>query len=323
MQRRHFLGVLGGVALWPYAARSQEPAMPVIGFLSPGAESVDYAEDFLAGLRELGYVEGRNVRIEYRWARGRLDQLPQLAAELARLDVKVLVTSVTEASLQAKKATARIPIVMAAVGDPVGAGLVASLARPGGNVTGTSSVSIDIVGKQIELLPVVVPGITRAAALWNPANSTYQAQQLRQAEKAARMAGLELQLIEVRSGDEIATAFNRIKSGTQALAVLGDAALVLHATTIAELALRKRLVTVGLNRTWASAGLLLTYGPSFSDLYKRAATYVDKILKGAKPADLPVEQPTAFELIVNLRTAKALGLTVPPSLIARADEVIE
>jgi putative ABC transport system substrate-binding protein len=323
MRRRHFLGVLGGAVLWSHAVRAQQPAVPMIGFLSPQTDSVDYVRGFFAGLRELGYVDGRNVRIESRWAHGKLDQLPQLAAELVRLDVNVLVTSVTEASLQAKKATAKIPIVMAAVGDPVAAGLIASLARPGGNVTGTSSVSIEIVGKQVELLTEVIPGISRAALLWNPANATYQALQLRQAEQAARTAGFEFQLVEARSAGEIEKAFDGIKKGTQALAVLGDSLFVLHATKIAELALKNRLVTVGLNRTWARAGILLTYGPNFFDLHKRAATYVDKILKGAVPADLPVEQPTSFELLVNLKTAKALGLTVPPSLLARADEVIE
>jgi putative ABC transport system substrate-binding protein len=236
MRRRHFLGVLGGAALWPFAARSQGTAAPVMGFLSPSSNSADYVEGLVAGLRELGYVDGRDIRIESRWADGKLDQLPKLAAELVRLNVDVLVTSVTEASLQAKKATATIPIVMAAVGDPVAAGLVASLARPGGNVTGTSSLSIDIVGKQIELLKTVVPGLSHAALLWNPANATYQALQLREAERAARTADLELQLVGARSAGEIPKAVDSIKSGTQALAVLGDAVLVLHATTIAELA---------------------------------------------------------------------------------------
>lgn len=323
MRRRQLLSALGGAALWPFAARSQGTAGPVIGYLSPSSSSTDYVQGLSAGLRELGYVDGRNIRIESRWADGKLDQLPKLAAELVRLNVNVLVTSVTEASLQAKKATATIPIVMAAVGDPVAAGLVSSLARPGGNVTGTSSLSIDIVGKQIELLKAVVPDLSHAALLWNPANATYQALQLREAERAARTAGLELQLVGARSAGEIPKAVDSIKSGTQALAVLGDAVLVQHATTIAELALKKRLATVGLNRGWARAGILLTYGPSFFDLHKRAAVYVDKILKGAKPADLPVEQPTAFELLVNLNTARALGLTVPPSLLARADEAIE
>lgn len=323
MRRRQFLGVLGGATLWPLAARSQGTAAPLIGFLSPSSNSADYVEGFFAGLRELGYVDGRNIRIESRWADGKLDQLPKLATELVRLNVNVLVTSVTEATLQAKKATATIPIVMVAVGDPVAAGLVASLARLGGNVTGTSSLSIDIVGKQIELLKAVVPGLSHAALLWNPANATYQALQLREAERAARVAGLELQLVSARSAAEIPKAVDSIKSGTQALAVLGDAMLVQHATTIAELALKKRLATVGLNRGWTRAGILLTYGPSFFDLHKRAATYADKILKGAVPADLPVEQPTTFELLINLKTAKALGLTVPPSLLARAHEVIE
>jgi putative ABC transport system substrate-binding protein len=323
MRRRQFLGVLGGATLWPFAARSQGTAAPLIGFLSPSSNSADYVEGFFAGLRELGYVDGRNIRIESRWADGKLDQLPKLAAELVRLNVNVLVTSVTEASLQAKKATATTPIVMVAVGDPVAAGLVASLARPGGNITGTSSLSIDIVGKQIELLKAVVPGLSHAALLWNQLNATYQALQLQEAEHAARIAGLEFQLVSARSAAEIPKAIDSIKSGTQALAVLGDAMLVLYATTIAELALKKGLATVGLNRGWARAGILLTYGPSFFDLHKRAATYVDKILKGAVPADLPVEQPTTFELLINLKTAKALGLTVPPSLLARADEVIE
>jgi putative ABC transport system substrate-binding protein len=312
MRRRQFLGVLGGATLWSFGARSQERVVPVIGFLSPSSNSADYVEGFFAGLRELGYIDGRNIRIESRWADGKLDQLPKLAAELAHLNVNVLVTSVTEATLQAKK-----------VGDPVAAGLVASLARPGGNVTGTSSLSIDIVGKQVGLLKAIVPDLSHAALLWNPANATYQGLQLREAEHAARLAGLEFQLVSARSAAEIPKAVDSIKSGTQALAVLGDATLVLYATTIAELALKKRLVTVGLNRGWARAGILLTYGPSFFDLHKRAATYVDKILKGAVPADLPVEQPTTFELIVNLKTAKALGITVPPSLRARADEIIE
>ena len=323
MRRRQFLGVLGWAALWPFGARSQGTAVPVIGYLSPSSNSTDYVKGLFVGLRELSYIDGRNIHIESRWADGKLDQLPTLAAELVRLNVNVLVTSVTEASLQAKKATATIPIVMAAVGDPVAVGLVASLSRPGGNVTGTSSLSIDIVGKQIELLKAVVPGLSHAALLWNPDNATYQALQLQEAERAARTAGLELQLVGARSAAEIPKAFDSIRSGTQALAVLGDAVLVQHAATIAELALKKRLATVGLNRGWASAGILLTYGPSFFDLHKRAATYVDKILKGAKPADLPVEQPTIFEFLINLKTAKALGLTMAPSLLARADEIID
>ena len=323
MDRREFITLLGGAAAaWPLAARGQQ-TMPVVGFLSPHIGSVDYVEGFFVGLRELGYVDGRNIRIESRYASGKLDRLAQLAIELVGLNVNVLVASVTEASLQAKKATARIPIVMIAVGDPVAVGLVASLARPSGNVTGTSSLSIDIVGKQIELITAVTPGISRIALLWNPDNSAYQALQLQQAEQAARVAGLELQLVTARSEGEIATAFGGIKTGTQALAVLGDSVLVQHATTIADLALKNRLITAGLNRGWARAGILLTYGPSFFDLHKRAATYVDKILKGAVPADLPVEQPTKFELLVNLKTAKALGLAIPPTLLARADEVIE
>ena len=324
MKRREFITLLGGAAaVWPLAVRAQQPAMPVIGLLSPGDNSTHYTDGLFAGLRELGYVEGRNIRIESRWAQGKFDQLAQMAAELVRLKVDVLVTSLTEASLQAKKATATIPIVMAGVGDPVAAGLIASLARPGGNLTGTSGVAVDVVGKQVELLKEIVPGVSRIAVLWNPANATFQALQVREAEQAARKAGLELQLLEARGPSELDAAFADIKKGTPALAVLGDPLFNIYAATIAELALKNRIATVSAGRPFAVAGMLLAYGANLSHMHKRAAVYVDKILKGASPADLPVEQPTTFELVVNLKTAKALGLTVPPTLLARADEVIE
>jgi putative ABC transport system substrate-binding protein len=245
-----------------------------------------------------------------------------MAADLVGLNVDVLVASLTQASLAAKKATAKIPIVMAGVGDPVAVGLVGSLARPGGNITGTSSVSSDVVGKQLELLKEVVPGVSHVAVLWNPANAAFQALQLGQAEQAARVAGFQLQLLEVRARDEIEAAFANIKN-TRAVAVLGDPLFALHSPMIAELALKNRLVTVSAGRELADAGILLTYGASLFEAHKRAAFYVDKILKGAAPADLPVEQPTTFEMIINLKTAKALGLAVPPSLLARANEVIE
>ena len=324
MKRREFITLLGGAAaVWPLAVRAQQPAMPVIGLLSPGDNSTHYTDGLFAGLRELGYVEGRNIRIESRWAQGKFDQLAQMAAELVRLKVDVLVTSLTEASRQAKKATATIPIVMAGVGDPVAAGLIASLARPGGNLTGTSGVAVDVVGKQVELLKEIVPGVSRIAVLWNPANATFQALQVREAEQAARKAGLELQLLEARGPSELDAAFADIKKGTPALAVLGDPLFNIYAATIAELALKNRIATVSAGRPFAVAGMLLAYGANLSHMHKRAAVYVDKILKGASPADLPVEQPTTFELVVNLKTAKALGLTVPPTLLARADEVIE
>jgi putative ABC transport system substrate-binding protein len=325
MRRREFITLLGGAAAaWPLAARAQRPAMPVVGFLSPHANSVAYVEGFPAGLQELGYVEGRNIRVEYRWAHGRFEQLPELAAELVRLNVDVLVASLTQASLVAKKATATIPIVMAGVADPVAVGLIASLARPGGNITGTSGVATDIVGKQLELLKEVVPGVSRVAVLWNPANSAFQTLQLGQVEVAARTAGLQLQLLQTRAPDEFEAAFaDIVKEGTRALAVLGDPLFSVYAAAIAELALKNRLATVSAGRAFTDAGILLSYGPSYFDLHKRAAAYVDKVLKGAMPADLPVEQPTKFELVVNLKTAKTLGLDVPWFLQQRADEVIE
>jgi putative tryptophan/tyrosine transport system substrate-binding protein len=319
MRRRRVLGILAGMTAWPCVVSAQT-TVPVVGFLSPQADSVGYSTALHAGLRQLGYVDGRNIRIESRWAQGRFDQLPQMAADLVGLNVDVLVASLTQASLAAKKATAKIPIVMAGVGDPVAVGLVGSLARPGGNITGTSS---DIVGKQLELLKEVVPGVSRVAVLWNPANAAFQALQLGQAEQAARVVGFELQLLEVRTSDEIDTAFANIKNDTRALAVLGDPLFALHSVTIAELALKNRLVTVSSGREFSNAGILMTYGASLFDSHKRAALYVDKILKGAMPADLPVEQPTTFEMVINLKTAKALGLAIPPSLLARASEVIE
>jgi putative ABC transport system substrate-binding protein len=324
--RRTFITLLGGAATaWPRAAEAQQQAMPVIGFLSPSANSVTYVAGFSAGLQELGYVEGRNIRVEYRWAHGRLELLPELAAELVQGNVDVLVASLTQAALVAKKATATIPVVMAGVADPIAVGLIVSLARPGGNITGTSGLAADIVGKQLELLKEVVPGVSRVAVLWNPANSTFQALQLRQVEVAARTAGLHLQLLEARAPKDFEAALAGIvkEEGTRALAVLGDPLFSVYAAAIADLALKNRLATVSAGRVFTDAGMLLSYGASYFDLHKRAAVYVDKILKGTMPANLPVEQPTKFELVINLKTAKALGLEVPPTLLVRADEVIE
>ena len=325
MRRRDFLGVLTGAAIAkPRVAFSQRSEIPTIGFLSPQADSVNYVDGLPTGLRELGYVNGRNIRIETRWAHGKLEQLAELASELVDLKVDVLVTSLTQASLVARKATSTIPIVMAGVADPVSVGLIASLARPGGNVTGTSAISADIVGKQLELLREIVPGAPRVAALWNPTNSAFQKLQLEQLRSAARTLGVELQLLEVRVPSDFDTAFAAIsKERTPALAVLGDPLFSLHSTAIAGMALKNRLPTVSPGRVFANAGMLLAYGPDYFELHKRAAAYVDKILKGANPADLPVEQPTTFELIINLKTAKALGLDVPPALLARADATIE
>jgi putative ABC transport system substrate-binding protein len=296
----------------------------MIGLLGPQPNSAPFGDAFTAGLRELGYVEGQNVRIEARWANGRFEALPRLASELLGLKADVLVTSLTQATLAAKAATTTVPIVMAGVGDPVAAGIIASLPRPGGNITGTASLIVDIVGKQVELLKEVAPDVTRVAVLWNPANSAFQKLQLGQIEIAARAAGLELQLLEASAPNDFAAAFGHIaRERTKALAVLGDPLFSANAAMIAKPALGAGLVTVSNNRAMAQAGILLNYGPSLTGLHKRASVYVDKILKGAMPGDLPVEQPTTFELIVNLKTAKVLGVTLPPTLLARADEVIE
>jgi putative ABC transport system substrate-binding protein len=323
MKRREFIAGLGSAVAWPVVGRTQ-PATRIVGFLSPSANSVPYFEGLPAGLQELGYAVGRNIRLESRWAHGKLEKLPELADDLVRLNVDVLVASLTQAALAAKKATATIPIVMAGVADPVAVGLIASLARPGGNITGTSSISSDIVGKQLELLKELVPDARHIAVLWNPSNSAFQALQLEQAELAARKARFQLKLFEARTNNDFETVFVDIaKEGTRALAVLGDPLFSLYPERIAALALKHRLATVSAGRTFTEAGILLTYGPNFFHLHKGAAVYVDKILKGTAPADLPVEQPTTFELVINLKTAKALGLTIPPTLLARADEVIE
>jgi putative ABC transport system substrate-binding protein len=241
MRRREFITLVSAAAaMWPFAARARQPTTPVIGFLSPGSSSVSYFLDGLReGLSELGYIDGQNIRIETRCANGRFEKLPQLAIELVHLNVEVLVASLTQASLEAKKATATIPIVMAGVGDPAAVGLIASLSHPGGNVTGTSSLlSSDIVGKQLELLKEIFPGVSGVAVLWNPANASFQALQLRQAEQAAKAGGLQLQLFEARSASEFDAVFARVEKGTRALAVLGDPLFAIYAETIAELALK-------------------------------------------------------------------------------------
>ena len=322
MKRREFIALVGGVATWPLAARAQQRALPLVGILGPQPNSVPFGDAIVAGLRELGYVGGQNIRIEARWSDGRFERLPGLAADLARLNVDVLVTSLTQATLAAKQTTTTIPIVMAGVGDPVGAGLINSLSRPGGNVTGTASLIVDIVGKQLELLKEISPGVKRVAVLWNPANSVFQNLQLREMEVAARAVGVELQLLEASTPKDFGLAFDRIaRERIRALAVLGDPLFSANADIIAQSA--ASLVTVSNNRAMAEAGILITYGPSLLGLHKRVSVYVDKILKGAGPSDLPVEQPTTFELIVNLKAARTLGIVVPPTLLSRADEVIE
>jgi ABC-type uncharacterized transport system substrate-binding protein len=328
IERRAFLGTLaGGLLAAPLAAEAQ-PAGKVlrIGFLSLTSPSDRPAllDAFRQGLRELGWVEGQNIVIDYRYAEGRVDRLPDLAAGLVRLKVDLIVSWGTQGVTAARNATETIPIVMIAVRDPVGIGLMTSLARPGGNVTGVSGYAgLEIVAKQLELLKEIVPKIRRVAILSNPTNAYHQLA-IREVNVVARSLGVQLQLLEARGPNEFDGAFAAMaRERVGALLVLSDAMLNSHGTRLADLAARSRLPAAYGVRESVEAGGFMSYGPSFLDLFRRSAAYVDKILKGAKPADLPVEQPTKFELVINLKTAKALGLTIPPSLLQRADQVIE
>jgi len=310
----------------PLPADAQQPAkIPRIGFLwaSPLSASPHRLEAFRQGLRELGYVEGQNIALEVRSAEGKWERLPALAAELVRLKVDIMVTAIVPAIQAAQQATKTIPIVMAVVVDPVATGFVASLARPGGNITGLSMMAPELVGKQLELLKEVVPKVSRVALLWNPANAG-NPPQLREAEVAARTLGVRLQPFEARGPSEIDRAFAAMtKERAGGLLVTVDAMFLLHRTRIADLAARSRLPAVYGLREYPEAGGLMAYSANVTEMFRRAATYVDKILKGAKPADLPVEQPMRFELVINLKAAKALGLTFPQSILLRTDQVIQ
>jgi len=324
--RRAFITLLGGAAAaWPLAARAQQPAkLPIIGFLGSNTPSAQgqWNAAFVQRLRELGWVEGRNVVIEYRWAEGRSHRYTEIAAEFVRLSVDVIVTSGTVAVAAAKQATSVIPIVFATAGDPVGAGLVASLARPGGNVTGLSLQQTDLAAKRLELLREVVPGLRRLAILGN-VNSAGVVLEMREVETTARTLGLEAATLEIRRVEEIAPVFEAFKGRVEALDIVSDPLIFTHRAQIHTLAMSARLPAMYGYREYVEAGGLMSYGPNLSDLYRRAADMVDKILRGTKPADIPVEQPTKFDLVINLTTAKALGLEVPRMLLARADEVIE
>ncbi len=311
----------------PLAADAQQAGkVPRIGFLSATSpsERPPLLDAFRQRLRELGWVEGQNIVIDYRYAEGRVDRLPGLAAELVRLKADLIVSFGTQGVTAAKNATETIPIVMIAVRDPIGIGLIASLARPGGNVTGVSgSAGLEWVAKQLELLKETVPKIRRVAILSNPTNAYHQLA-IREVDVAARAFGMQLQLLEAQGPNEFDGAFAAMaKESVGALLVLSDAMLNSHQTRLAELAARNRLPAAYGVRESVEAGGLMSYGPSFLDSFRRAATYVDKILKGAKAAQLPVEQPTKFELVINMKAAKALGLTIPQSLLLRADHVIE
>ena len=278
---------------------------------------------FIQGLRDLGYVEGQNITIEWRFSQGRYEHLPDLAAELVRAKVDVIVAPASQGPVAARHATRTIPIVMTGTADPVGSGLVASLARPGGNITGLSVEAPEIVGKQLEVLKEVVPGVSRVAILWNPGNPGHLLS-LGEAKTAARSLGVQLQTLEARGAEDLERAFAAMtRERADALLLLVDGVFLLHQSRIMDFVATHRLPTMYAIRETAAAGGLIAYGPSLEDSFRHAATYVDKILKGARPADLPVEQPTKFELVINLKTAKALGLTIPPAVLARADEVIQ
>jgi putative ABC transport system substrate-binding protein len=322
LHRREFITLLGGTAAWPLAAHAADEKRHTVGILSAGgAGAADAA--FLDALREFGWIAGRNVVFENRYAENRLDRLPELAADLVRLKVDVIAVGGTLAPLAAKQATATIPIVMMAAGDPLGTGLVASLARPGGNVTGMSLMSPDLVGKRLQLLKEVLPRLSRVAVLWNAANP-YSALVFKATQDGGQTLGIEVRSLDVRGPDDFDRIFEAARQQRpDALITVEDPLTGDHRKLIADFAAGQRLPALYGLRTFVAAGGLMSYGASLTDLFRRAAGYVDKILRGAKPADLPVEQPTKFELVINLKTAETLGLAVPPTLLALADEVIE
>jgi len=323
VERRAFLGaVAGGLLAAPLGAEAQQAGKVYrIGFLRGGPPPESYLDAFQQGLRERGYVYGQNVVVELRTTDGSVDQLPQLAEELLRSKVDVILASAGPAALAAKKATTSVPIVFVGVVDPVGVGLVPSLGRPGGNITGLATNSEDFAGKRLELLKAIVPSLKRVAVLWHPANLTNPLQ-LKGAQVAARTLGVRLEPVSIQGPNDFESAGKAVR-GADGLLFLESPLFTTHRARLAELAGKSRLPAIYGQREYVEVGGLMSYGPQFYDLYKRAALHVDKILKGAKPANLPVEQPTKFEFIINLKTAKALGLTIPPSLLARADEVIQ
>src|SRR5262245_52573919 len=326
MKRREFITLIGGAAAaWPLVVRAQQPAkLPTFGFLGTAAASAwaPWTAAFVQRLHELGWIEGRSVAIQYRWAEGRTDRFAEIAAEFVRIKVDVIVTG-GNAAVAAKRASSAFPIVFAVVDDPVGSGLVTSLARPGGNVTGLSMQSTDLAGKRLALLREVMPGLRRLAIMAN-VDFPAAAQEMDEIQAAATKLGLDVATFELRRAEDIAPAFEALKGrGEAGLYVVGDALVITHQVRINTLALTARMPTIFFLREYVEAGGLMSYGPSFTDLFRRAGDYVDKILRGAKPADIPVEQPTKFDLVINLTTAKALGLEVPLHLQQLADEVIE
>jgi putative ABC transport system substrate-binding protein len=322
VRRREFITLVGGAAAWPLAAWAQQAAkLPTIGFLgvnTPAARG-QLITAFVQRLRDFGWVDGRTVIIQYRWGEGRAERYAEIAAEFVRLKVEVIVTDGTATALAAKQITSLIPIVFAVAGDPLGTGLVASLARPGGNVTGLSNQAADLAAKRLELLREIIPNLRRIGVMAYAGYLGAQ-QEVSEIQAAARTLGVDVAVFEIRRAEDIARGF---EGGADALYVVGDSVMHANRVRLSTLALAARLPTIYVHRDYVEAGGLMSYGANLADLFRNAAGYVDKILRGAKPADLPVEQPTKFDLVVNLITAKALGVDVPPNLLARADEVIE
>jgi putative tryptophan/tyrosine transport system substrate-binding protein len=327
MKRREFTTLLGGAAAWPLAARAQQPAMPVVGLVGGGGGDVStrYVTAFHKGLNETGTIEGQNATVEYHWLEGKYDRLPSLMADLVRRRVAVITTPGSNpAALAAKAATATIPIVFGVGEDPVKLGLVASLARPGSNATGINIFNVEIAAKRLGLLHELVPKAVRIAVLVNPANASSAESTLRYVPEAARAIGLQSQVLNASTGDEIDTAFaTLVRERTDALFVAADAFFISRRVQFATLTARDRIPAAYADREIVEAGGLMSYGTDFTDMFRQVGVYVGRILKGGKPSDLPVVQATKFELVINLRTARALGLEVPPTLLARADEVIE
>jgi putative ABC transport system substrate-binding protein len=324
MRRREFITLIGSATVWPFAAHALQPGSPTIGFLGATTPTVwsSFVAAFLQRLRELGWIDGYNLAIEYRWAEGREDRYNDFAAELVRLKVDVIVTGGTSAVIAAKQATSVIPIVFATAGDPVGTGLVASLSHPGGNVTGLSNQQTDLAGQRLELLLEVVPGVRRVALMGN-VSSPNVLLEMNAVEASARKLNLETLRIEVKTAEEIIPDVESISGRADALYVCTDPLITMDQVRINTMAISERLPTINAFRQYVDAGALLSYGPNFADLFRRAGDFVDKILHGSKPGDLPVEQPVTFDLAVNLTTAKALGLKIPESFLVRVNEVIE
>jgi putative ABC transport system substrate-binding protein len=325
MKRREFVTLIGGAAAWPIAARAQQSGkVPTIGYLgaSTHAEAAQWIAAFVQRLQELGWVAGHTVAIEYRWGEARSDRWAENTAEFVRLKVDVIATYNTPTTLTAKKVTSVIPIVFALAGDPVGSGLVASLARPGGNVTGVSTQHADFPGKRLELLREIVPGLRRLAVMANVGNSA-SVQEMTEVQQLAHTLGLDFVALEIRRADDIDPALEALKGRVDALYLPPDALTDANRVRINGAALSARVPTMYAYREYVHAGGLMSYGPNYPDLFRRSADLVDKILRGTSPTEIPVEQPTKFDLVINLKTAKALGLTVPDKLLVLADEVIE